>query len=53
MPHILRLHKLQDNWGLSLGRCGGIVLELCCEPGMSTGVDEGGRSEITHGMMKG
>lgn len=39
MPYFLRLHKVQDSWGSSLGRCGGNGLELCCESGVSSGVE--------------
>lgn len=46
MPYFLRLHKVQDNWGLSLRRCGGTGLELCRESGGSTAVDEGDRSDM-------
>ena len=47
MAYFLRLHKVQDNWGLSLRRCGGTGLELCCESGVSTAaVDEGERSDM-------
>ena len=46
MPYFLRLHKVQDSWGLSRRRCGGTSLEPCCESGVPTAVDEGDRSDI-------
>ena len=47
MTYFLRLHKVQDNWGLSLRLCGGGTgLKLCCESGVWTAVDEGDRSDM-------